>query len=58
MKVKELIYYLSLIENKEQEVFVVDYDFSRKSEIQDALEIKSASDQNTYPIGVCLTTEL
>ena len=58
MKVKDLINHLNLIENKEQKVFVVDYDFSRKGEIEDVLEIKSASDQNTYPIGVCLTTEL
>ena len=58
MKVKDLIYYLNLIENKEQEVFVVNYDFDKKGEIEDVLEIKNTSDQNKYPIGVCLTTEL
>ena len=58
MKVKDLICYLNLIENKEQQVFVVNYDFDRMSEIEDVVEIKSASDQIKYPVGICLTIEL
>lgn len=58
MKVKDLIHCLNLIENKEQEVFVANYDFEQKSEIEDMVEIKSASDRNKYPVGVCLIIEL
>ena len=58
MSVKDLIRFLETIENKEQKVFVVNYDFESKAEIQDAVEIKSASAEYTYPIGISLICEL
>lgn len=58
MKIKDLIRYLETIEDKEQKIFVVNYDFEQKAEIQDAIEIKSASAEYQYPIGICLICEL
>ena len=58
MKVKDLIFYLTRIEDKEQSVFVANYDFDNNCEIQSMVEIKSTSDKITYPVGVCLIIEL
>lgn len=58
MKIKDLISFLETIENKEQKVFVANYDFEQKAEIQDAVEIKSASAGYKYPVGICLICEL
>lgn len=58
MKIKELIAFLETIENKEQVVFVANYDFEQKAEIQDVVEIKSASAEYKYPVGLCLICEL
>lgn len=53
MKVKDLINFLNTIENKEQEVFATNFDFSNSSKIEDSIEIKSSSN-TMYPIGVNL----
>lgn len=58
MKVSELISCLSAVEDKEQKVFVANYDFDNNCEIQSMVEIKSTSDKITYPVGVCLIVEL
>lgn len=58
MKVRDLIGCLNAVEDKEQNVFVANYDFDQNSEIQSMVEIKSTSDKITYPVGVCLIIEL
>ena len=58
MSIKELIRFLETVENKDQKVFVANYDFESNAEIQDAVEIKSASAKHKYPVGICLICEL
>lgn len=58
MKVRDLIGYLNAVEDKEQNVFVANYDFDQNSEIQSMVEIKNTSDKITYPVGVCLIIDL
>lgn len=57
MKVKDLINFLNTIENKEQEVFATNFDFSNSWKIEDIIEIKSSSN-TMYPIGVNLIGDL
>lgn len=58
MKVKHLISFLETIEDKEQNVFIIDEYFDTKLNLQDAIEIKSSNDHIKYPIGVCLISEI
>ena len=57
MKVKHLISFLETIEDKEQNVFIINDEYF-KLNLQDAIEIKSSNDHNKYPIGVCLISEI
>ena len=54
MKVKYLINFLNTIEDKEQEVFVSNFDFSQSYELKKSVEIKSSDDTYMYPVGVNL----
>lgn len=58
MKVDQLIYYLNSIENKDQEVYITNFDFSTGYPILEALEIKSSTDRNMYPRGVNLIANI
>lgn len=58
MTVESLITYLNQIEDKKQNVYMVNYDFQQQTDIEYAVEIKSSSSCNMYANGVCLLGDL
>jgi hypothetical protein len=58
VKIKELIDYLNNVENKEQEVYISNLDFTTGYPIQDAVEIKSSTDNAMYSRGVNLIADI
>lgn len=58
MTVKILIDYLNTIEDKNQNVYMTSYDFQHQTDIESAVEIKSASCHNMFLKGVCLLGDL
>ena len=58
MTVEHLIYYLNQIEDKKQNVYMTSFDFQRQTDIESAVEIKSASCPNMFMKGICLLGDL
>lgn len=58
MTVESLIDYLNTIEDKKQNVYMTSYDLQQQTDIDNAVEIKSASTSHMFANGVCLLGDL
>lgn len=54
MTVSMLIQFLNCIEDKSQQVHVVDYENCSSSEIVDAIEVRATTNNALHPSGVSL----